>query len=133
MSSTFIKLPTLSELGDILRKHPLTPNPGKLLDGFLVGSFAAQKAGDHSDVDVLFRVAPKAGMTAEDYTEFYRRPLRAWFMCHDIRGKCDKIHPQWEGRRLDIYFTYDERSPEDLRQSLRLQKKPGREPPLNSG
>jgi hypothetical protein len=28
-------------------------------------------------------------------------------MQNNIQGKADHIHPQWNGRRIDIYFTYD--------------------------
>lgn len=111
-------LPRLSEIVSILRRHPLFKLRLPVKRGFLVGSFAGEKSQAHSDVDVLLEVDPQPDMHPMDVETHYRRPLMRYFMKHDIRGQRDDVHPQWNGRRLDVYFTYD--ADEETRPKIQL-------------
>lgn len=99
--------PTRAEIVQVLRKHPLIRLKEKVKRAFLIGSFAAGKQNDESDVDILLEVEPHPDQTAAQLADQYRRPLQQYFVTHDIRGKDDSVHPQWAGRRVDLYFTYD--------------------------
>lgn len=105
--------PTQDEIVEVLRAHPLIRLRERVKRAFLVGSFAkglARPRGSiegESDVDILLEVLPRRGFTASDLEEKYRTLLRQFFMARGIRGKADDVHPQWDGRRVDLYFTYD--------------------------
>ncbi len=99
-------LPTQAELVDVLRRHPLIKLRESVSRAFVVGSFAKGAQNEESDVDVLLEVAPREGSEAQELEEHYRRLLRDHFVRHSIRGKDDSVHPQWCGRRVDVYFTY---------------------------
>ncbi len=80
---------------------------------YVVGSYARGEArleagpgGPPSDFDVLLEV-PRQRESAEQLAEWYRRRIQQHFVTHNIRGQSDGQHPQWEGRRVDVYFTYD--------------------------
>jgi predicted nucleotidyltransferase len=100
-------LPTQAEIVEVLRRHPLVKLRESVKHAFVVGSFAKGAQNDESDVDVLLEVQPRDGFEASELEEHYRRLLREHFMRYDIRGKDDSVHPQWCGRRVDVYFTYD--------------------------
>lgn len=100
-------LPTQSEIVEVLRRHPLLKLREPVKCAFVVGSFAKGTQNDESDVDVLLEVPPHEGFEVPELEEHYRRLLREHFMRHNIRGKDDSVHPQWCGRRVDVYFTYD--------------------------
>jgi predicted nucleotidyltransferase len=101
------KLPTVRDIKQILATHPLYRYRGAIKAAYLVGSFARNKAHATSDVDIVLIVPPRQGYTPDEFTEKMRQPLRRYFMQHDIQGKHDAVHPQWDGRRMDIYFEYD--------------------------
>jgi predicted nucleotidyltransferase len=100
-------LPTQQDIVQVLTRHPLVKLREKVLRAFVVGSFAKGAQNEESDVDVLLEVAARAGETSAELEDHYRRLLRAHFVKHDIRGKDDSVHPQWCGRRVDLYITYD--------------------------
>ena len=102
-----MKFPTVTELTNILRNHPLVKNIGRVKRGFVVGSFAKGTQNPNSDIDVLLEIAPIKGTTAEEWAESRRNQIRKYFMQNNITGINDSIHPRWNGRRIDIYFTYD--------------------------
>lgn len=105
--SPVIELPTLAQIQRILRQHPLVKLREKVLRGYLVGSFAKGNAHAASDVDILLEVRPHPAFPrSADLEEYYRRGLQQYFVTHRIRGKDDSVHPQWAGRRVDLYFTY---------------------------
>jgi predicted nucleotidyltransferase len=112
--------PTKAEIVEVLRKHPLIKLKEKVKRAFLVGSFAAGKNHDESDVDILLEVEPHPDQSALQLAEAYRRPLQQYFVTHNIRGKDDSVHPQWAGRRVDLYFTYDA-DQEDDRPKIELE------------
>lgn len=106
--------PTQSEIVQILRDHPLVKLRERVTQAFVVGSFAMEQMGvgqtnADSDVDVLLEVMPRKGRDLTDLAleDQYRQALRSHFMKHGIRGKMDSVHPQWMGRRVDLYLTYD--------------------------
>lgn len=105
--------PSLDEIVAVLTAHPLIRLRENVKRGFLVGSFAKRLARPRgspegeSDVDILLEVEPRRGVTAEELEDHYRQALRQYFVTHNIRGKADEIHPQWDGRRVDLYFTYN--------------------------
>lgn len=108
-----LRVPTASDLVAVLRAHPLIQLKERPKRVFIVGSFAKGQArtrghleGD-SDLDVLLEVRAKRGVSPAELEERYRQRLRTHFVKHNIRGKADEIHPQWDGRRIDVYFTYD--------------------------
>lgn len=106
------ELPNQQQIIDILRAHPLVKLRETVERTFLIGSFAKQELGlgqihDSSDVDVLIEVPHRDDETADQLSERYRDKLRAYFMKHRIQGRNDSVHPQWCGRRVDVYFTYD--------------------------
>jgi predicted nucleotidyltransferase len=99
--------PTKKELVRILRNHPLIKLKGKVKRAFVIGSFAKGTQNEESDIDVLLEVFPVAGFTEDELTQYYRRSLQNYFMKHNLHGKHDEIHPQWNNRRIDLYLTYD--------------------------
>ena len=103
---TFV-LPTHTEIVEVLQDHALVRLRKRVLRAYLVGSFAKGCANDASDVDILLEVRPAKGQSAQELEDYYRRKLLDYFVKHDIRGKRDDIHPNWCGRRVDVYFTYD--------------------------
>lgn len=74
---------------------------------YLVGSFATGTQNADSDVDILLEVQERQGVPALELEDSYRHALRQYFVTHNIRGKDDGVHPQWCGRRVDVYMTYD--------------------------
>lgn len=115
MTELFIN-PTQSEITKILRAHPLLKLREKVVQAFVVGSFAKEQLGlgkthAESDVDILLEVIEQpgqpAGYTDKDLEDSYRNALRGYFMKNNIRGKMDSVHPQWMGRRVDVYMTYN--------------------------
>lgn len=102
------RLPTKDEIVGLLKSHPLVKLAESPSRVFVIGSFAKGTQRDHSDIDVLLEIQRKRnGDTAEDVAEHYRSKIRKFFIAHDLRGKHDSAHPQWDGRRVDIYFTYN--------------------------
>lgn len=101
------KLPTAEELIYILKNHPLVKNIGRVKNIYLVGSFAKGTQNENSDIDILIEIYPVKGMAAEEFAENKRNQIRNYFVKNDIRNRDDSVHPQWNGRRIDIYFTYD--------------------------
>lgn len=108
--------PTQVEIVQLLRAHPLIKLRERVTQAFVVGSFAKEQMGvgetrPDSDVDILLEVLPrKIGgykLTNPELDDHYRQALRQHFMRSNIRGKMDSVHPQWMGRRVDLYFTYD--------------------------
>jgi len=104
--------PSVQEICEVLSAHPLIRLREEVKAAYLVGSFAKEIMGtgtthEDSDVDILLEVQPRAGEEAGEMEDRYRQKLRQHFVTHDIRGKADHIHPQWCGRRVDVYFTYD--------------------------
>lgn len=106
-------VPTQTEIAKVLKKHPLIKLDEEVERCFLVGSFAKEKLGvgkthHSSDVDILLEVkAPEDGESAAAMEERYRAKLMTYFMKHKLKGRHDEVHPQWCGRRVDVYFTYD--------------------------
>jgi len=102
-----IKLPTLSEIVSVLKNHPLIGNVGRVRNAYLIGSFASGKQNPSSDVDILLEIYPVKSTSSEEFTELKRRKIQEYFMKNNLRGQADSVHPQWNGRRVDLYFTYD--------------------------
>lgn len=98
--------PTLREIVDVLRTHPLIKLKERVVRAFVVGSQVGGNTHQESDVDILLEVKPHRRLTSAELEEKYRQPLRQYFVSHGIRGKDDSVHPQWTGRRVDLYFTY---------------------------
>jgi predicted nucleotidyltransferase len=118
--------PSQEEIIDILKAHKLIKLKERVLQSFLVGSFAKEALGvgethEESDVDILLEVKVRPGVTALELEDGYRNALRSYFMKHNIRGKNDAVHPQWQGRRVDLYFTYD--ASKETRPKIALQLK----------
>lgn len=104
-------IPTQDEICEVLKQHPLIKLREKVSRCFLVGSYAAEQLGlgtthELSDVDVLIEVE-EGSESAIEMEERYRKRLAQYFVTHDIRGMADHVHPQWCGRRVDVYFTFD--------------------------
>lgn len=131
-------MPTQDEICAVLRDHPLIKLREGVLRSFLVGSFAQEHLGvgtvhAESDVDILLEVVPRAGEGPREMEDRYRQRLRQHFVTHNIRTKDDSVHPQWCGRRVDVYFTYDAAPEERAKVELeRLtpapRKRPGNRP-----
>lgn len=102
-----VRLPSRNEVEGILREHPLVGLRERVKNIYVVGSYAKGNTHPESDLDVLLEVTPKKGYTAKELEDKYRRKLQQYFVTHDIWGKDDSVHPQWNGHRVDIYFTYD--------------------------
>ncbi len=94
-------LPTKQEILNALKTHPLVKLNVKPSQVFVIGSFASDKQQDHSDLDVLLEVPGDAEMLQQSY----RRKIQKYFMDHNLTGVHDEVHPQWNGRRIDVYFT----------------------------
>lgn len=101
------ELPSQAEIVNVLRSHPLIRLREKVTRAFLVGSFAKGSTHAESDVDILLEVVAKPGYTSDELEEHYRHALRQYFVTNNIKVKADHIHPNWCGRRVDVYFTYD--------------------------
>lgn len=99
--------PTKRAIETVLRAHPLIRLREKVVAAYLVGSFAKGAQNEESDVDILLEVHPKQGWTSAELEDKYRQRLRQYFVTHNIAGKNDALHPQWCGRRVDLYLTYD--------------------------
>ncbi|MBC8741898.1 nucleotidyltransferase domain-containing protein [Paraburkholderia sp. UCT31] len=112
------EVPTQREIVDILKNHPLVRLRKDVVRAFLVGSFATGRSHAESDVDILLEVRPSPGRTAAELEDYYRQGLRDYFVKHDIRGKQDSLHPNWCGRRVDVYFTYN--ADQESRPKVRL-------------
>ena len=102
-----IPLPTVGEITQVIADHPLVGFKGKVKNAYIVGSFAGGIPNTMSDVDVMLEVNPRKGMTEEELTERYRKKLQQYMVTNNIRERDDSVHPQWDGRRVDIYFTYN--------------------------
>lgn len=114
--------PAQAEIVAILKAHPLIRLREKVLRAFVVGSFAKGSANEESDVDILLEVASREGVNALELEDSYRHALRNHFVKNDIRGQMDSVHPQWCGRRVDIYMTYDANL--EARPKVELQRVP---------
>jgi len=117
-----VTAPTQREIVAVLRRHPLVKLRETVRRAFVVGSQAKGAAHAESDVDILLEVEPTPNTTAEQLEERYRQALRQYFVTHNIRGKDDSIHPQWQGRRVDLYFTYD--ADKETRPKIELTARP---------
>lgn len=118
--------PSQLEILSVLRKHKLIKLKENVGRAFLVGSFCTGKNHVDSDVDILLEVANTQGLTTQELEDQYRVALRSYFMTNNIRGKCDAVHPQWQGRRVDLYFTYDAASeprPKQLLEKIPLESR----------
>jgi predicted nucleotidyltransferase len=102
-----IDLPTKDEITQVILDHPLVKFTGKVKNAYIIGSFAKGSPNEMSDVDVLFEVNKRKGYTEQQLIEKYRRGLQQYFVENKIMERRDDLHPQWNGRRVDIYFTYD--------------------------
>jgi len=101
------RMPTVSEIVGTLRNHPLVKNIGRIKNAYLIGSLASGQQNPQSDIDILLEIYPINDMGAEDFAEKKRNQIRKYLLQNNIRGKADDVHPQWQGRRIDLYFTYD--------------------------
>lgn len=102
-----ITAPSVQEIVTVLRTHPLIKLREPVARAFIVGSFAKGMQTERSDVDVLLEVSKKSDETEEQMEWRYRAALQRHFMQNNIRGVADHVHPQWSGRRVDMYFTFD--------------------------
>lgn len=105
-------LPSQSEIVEVLKRHPLIGLRESVQRAFVVGSFAKEALGlgrthSSSDVDVLLEVRPRSDETDSAMEQRYRLKLMTHFMRLQIQGRDDSAHPQWCGRRVDVYFTHD--------------------------
>lgn len=103
-----MNLPTKNEVLDILKSHPLVKFNGKVLNMCIVGSYAAGKQTDRSDIDILIKV-PRRKISSDELEEKYRNKLRSYFIKNNIKGIAEHVHPNYNGKRIDIYFTYEDR------------------------
>jgi hypothetical protein len=111
------ELPTQADIVHLLENHPLIGLRENVLRCFLVGGFAKEALGQgqtssQSDVDVLLEIAQKPGDSelpekAEDIEVAHRQKIMNHFVKHRLFGRHDHLHPQWCGRRVDVYFTFD--------------------------
>jgi predicted nucleotidyltransferase len=95
------KLPSKDEILRILRQHPLVGLKEKPRRVFVIGSVARGEQRPDSDIDILLEVDGGG----QRMTDFYRRKLQQYFVDNDLHGKHDEVHPQWNGRRVDVYTT----------------------------
>lgn len=59
--------------------------------------------------------------------DYYRFSLRQFFVTNGIKGKMDSVHPQWCGRRVDLYITYNadlEKRPKILLDLIKRKPQP---------
>lgn len=121
-SVPMVALPTQKQIVAILRAHKLVKLREKVKRAFLVGSFSKGLQHADSDVDILLEVEPSSEFPdALKLEDWYRRLLRQYFVKNQIRGKMDSVHPQWDGRRVDLYFTYD--ADTERRPKIQLESK----------
>lgn len=89
----------------ILSEHPLLKLKMKVKRVFVVGSFAIGSPGKDSDIDILLEVNERL-MSADSMKAMHRRRIQRYFIKHNIY-KADELHPNYNGRRIDLYFTYN--------------------------
>lgn len=106
--SQSIMVPTPAAIIATLKRHGLLQFREKVILVSIVGSFSQGNPHVESDIDVLLQVKPREGHTEFGLEEFYRNRIRRFFMDHQVRGKADWLHPTWQGRRIDLYLTYDD-------------------------
>ena len=113
-----IKTPTQSEITEIVRTHPLLGFKGVIKNAYIVGSFAKGTAVKDSDIDILLEVDKQGKYAADEITDLQHDKIKQYFINHDLHGLNDNVHPQWEGHRLDFYYTYEPR----LSNAIKLPK-----------
>jgi len=91
-----------------IQSHPLTKYRGKILKVYLIGSYSEGKETERSDIDILLMVN-KTKLTEDELTQKHRIKLIKHFMKNKIKEIDDSQHPTYNGKRIDIYFTYEER------------------------
>jgi predicted nucleotidyltransferase len=108
------EIPSQDDIVKLLKKHPLVKLDEEVSRCFLVGSFAKEQMGlgsttALSDVDVLLEVRenPNSPETAQQMEERHRQKIMSHFAKRRLFGRHDDLHPQWCGRRVDVYFTFD--------------------------
>jgi len=101
-------LPSKAELLAILTAHPLVKLKENVLNVWIVGSYAAGKQTDRSDIDVLLMI-PKKKVSTHELEMKYRQKIISHFVKNKIIGIADHVHPCFNSKRIDIYFTYNER------------------------
>ena len=95
-----------SEILKILSEHPLVQLKEKPLRVFVVGSFVKGTPRQDSDIDVMIEVKSKA-ISENALTDKYRDKIRKHFIKNKIMTKADEVHPNYKGRRIDLYLTYN--------------------------
>jgi len=98
-----------SEIIAAIQNHPLTKFNGKILKVYLIGSYSSGKETERSDIDILLMVK-KRKISEEELTQKHRVKLINHFMKNNIKSVSDDQHPTYNGKRIDIYFTYSERT-----------------------
>jgi hypothetical protein len=97
-------LPSQQEIVQELRSHPFTKGlVPKDADVSLVGSYAKGTETARSDIDVMVQVKGDA----QALQNAYRKRAGDHFMKNNLQGVHDDQHPQWDGHRIDVYFTND--------------------------
>lgn len=112
MSTEPPELPSQSEILEVLRKHPLIKLRENVDRAFVVGSTAKHYLGlgtvrPDSDFDVLLEIRQRGSEDAVETEVRYRKKLMDHFAIKNLRGRHDYLHPQWAGRRVDVYFTFN--------------------------
>lgn len=95
----FMRLPEKKHILNILKLHPLVQLKHKPKKVFLVGSFAANKQHKKSDIDIMMIVPGNKNLTDQ-----YRKKIADYFVKNKI-SVADHLHPNYEGRRIDLYFS----------------------------
>lgn len=94
-------LPAKIDVLRILQAHPLIKLRHKARRVFVIGSVASGTAKEGSDLDILLEVN-----TNQDLTSLYRKKIQNYFIKNNL-FKDDSVHPQFNGVRIDLYFTSD--------------------------
>lgn len=103
-----IIIPVKKEIIDVIKNHKLIKYKGKVINAYLVGSHAKGTPRDDSDIDIVLQIPVQKDYSEEDFTKLKRKALQDYFMKNNIVGKADHIHPNYKGKRVDVYFTYKE-------------------------
>jgi predicted nucleotidyltransferase len=98
-------MPTRVEITSILKSHPFTKLKIKPKRMFVAGSFSTGTQRVDSDIDIIIEVPD--GIDPIALQSEYRKRASDFFVKNNLRGVHDAAHPQWSGRRIDVYFVAD--------------------------
>lgn len=92
-----MKLPTLTDVRQMLRRNPYSSMRDKVVSAFIVGSTANKTNRDGSDLDIAVIIPERSRTRSIKVTERYHAKFTE-----------DRQVPNWNGITVDFQFFYSE-------------------------